>query len=102
MENFTGLVDFGALGLMVLACFGVIIWLAKQQKSSIQQILEDKDRQIESWKESAENRGTQLDGVLSQLTDNSKRLIDLYEHQQQSINSIPERTVEKLQIALKK
>ena len=102
------LVDYGVLGIVVLACFAVIIWLAKKQESSIKTIVEDKDKQIGDWKHSAEKRDEQIDGVLSQLNEtskqqagNSKILITLYERMQTSIDTIPEKTADKIRLLSK-
>lgn len=94
----SNLVDYGVLGIVVLACFAVIIWLAKQQKASIQSIVEDKDSQIKDWKHSAEKRDVQLDGVLAQLTTNSTQLIGLYKRLETSIDEVPQRTAEKIKL----
>lgn len=100
-SGIASLADYGVLGIVVLACFAVIVWLAKQQKASIKTIVEDKDSQIKDWKHSAEKRDVQLDGVLAQLTNNSTQLIGLYERLQSSIDEVPQRTAEKIKLTNK-
>lgn len=101
-EAATRLLDYGVLGIMLVLFIGVIVYLQKQHKLSSDRLIAAKDKEIDSWKATSDKRDVQLDGVLAQLTANSTRQLDLYEHQQRSIESIPDRTVEKLQLALKK
>lgn len=107
-EGASRLLDYGVLGILVFVLFWFISRQNKKHDANIERMMKDKDQQISDWRNGTEKRDQQIDGVLAQISknstqiiNNSSRLIDLYDHQQQAIKEIPDRTVEKLLLAKK-
>ena len=101
VEGASKLIDYGLLGTLLLITLGILAYGAKYLKGIVELFIKDKDDQIERANQNIQKRDDQLDGVLAQLATNSARQLDLHEHQLKIIEDIPERTVEKLQLALK-
>jgi hypothetical protein len=94
------LLDYGVLGIMLFLFIGVIIYQQKQNTAAIKMVMESKDREILYWQELSKKHDEQVHGILSEMSKNMTRLIDLYEAQQAIVKELPERI--KLQMLAQK
>lgn len=95
----SGLVEYGVLGIMALIFMGVIVYLQKQNTKQTELIMAGKEKEVDYWRETANRHDRQIDEVLSQLSANTTRLLDLYERQEKTLEKIPDEVVTRIKLS---
>lgn len=98
VKGTSDLLEYGVLGIFCLMFVGVIVYLQKQNKSTITLLLDSKDQETQTWKDQATASREQVTTVLAGVSNNTTKLIELFQSHEDAIKEIPEKTAKELRL----